>query len=388
MRVLIMGSGKMAIASALDLEKDREVEKITLMARRQRSLEKARERAKTEKIDTVKADCTDRSSIDLMKKYDVCIGALPHPASPPALKNALKAGLSVVDMVFEEEQWNLDEDAKKAGVTIIPGFGVHPGIANVFVGHALNKLDKTERVIIRCGGLPEPSVLPRSPLKHRTAFNINSALGEYVKKAQIIEEGKLKMVEPMTEIERIHHPKLGDIECFITGTGATLLKTLKGVSEFKSKTVRWPGNVDRMKLFVECGFLSDEKIEIYGAKITPIEIFTSIIRPKMVLEEGEKELTYLEVEVEGYRGNGLNKYRYQLLDYYDEKEGLSSMARTTGFPPAIAARMIVKGEIEQKGVVPPEKVFMHEKFEHLIKELSKRGISIEIKHTSVEQRKF
>lgn len=205
MRVLILGAGKMAVAPALDLEKDDDVERITLVARHQEPLDKIRERAKTEKIDTVKADATDASTVDLMKKYDVGIGALPHPASPPALRNAVKAGLSVVDMVFESEQWDLDEDARKAGVTIIPGFGVHPGIAWVFVGHAYNELDKTERVIIRCGGLPEPLVLPRSPLKHKTAFNIGSALGEYTKEAQIIEDGELKIVEPMTEIEKIEN---------------------------------------------------------------------------------------------------------------------------------------------------------------------------------------
>jgi len=383
-----MGSGKMAVASALDLEKDEKVERITLTDIDQRSLEKARKRAKTEKIDTVKVDCTDTSVIHLMKEYDVGVGALPHSASPPALKNAIKAGLSVVDMVFEEEQWNLDKDARRAGVTIIPGFGVHPGIANVFVGHAYNELDKTERVIIRCGGLPDPSVLPSSPLNHRTAFNIHSALGEYVKKAQVIEDGELRTVEPMTEIERINHPKLGDMECFITGTGATLLKTLKGVREFKSKTVRWPGNVDRMKLLVECGLLSEEEIEIYGVRTTPKEVFTSIIRPKMVLDEGEGELTYLEVEVEGYQGNVLKKYRYELLDYYDEKEGLTSMARTTGYPPAIAARMIADGQIQQKGVVPPEKIFLGQKFEYFIRELSKRGISIKMTETLVKEKRF
>ena len=387
-RVLIMGSGKMAIASALDLEKDQKVERITLTGRDQRSLENSRKKAKTEKIDAVKVDCTDISSISLMKKYDVGIGALPHSASVPALKNAIKAGLSVVDMVFEEEQWDLDGDAKKAGVTIIPGFGVHPGIAGAFVGHAYNELDKTERVFIRCGGLPEPSVLPNSPLNHRTAFNIYSALGEYAKEAQVIEDGKLRTVEPMTEIEKIHHPKLGDMECFITGTGATLLRTLKGVREFKSKTIRWPGNVNSMKLLVDCGLLSDEEMEIHGMKITPKEMFISIIQPKFILGEGKKELTYLEVDVEGYRGNVLKKYRYELLDYYDEKEGLTSMARTTGYPPAIAARMIADRQIEQKGVVPPEKIFIGEKFEHLMRELSKRGISIETKQTSIEERKF
>ena len=370
----------MGVASALDLEKDEKVEKITLMDNHQPNLEKALGRAKTEKIDIIKADATDRSTVDLMKKYEVGVGALPHPASAPALRNAIRAGLSVVDMVYEEEQLELDEDAKKADVTIIPGFGVHPGIANVFAGQAYSKLDKTIKVIIRCGGLPQN---PNSALHHKTAFNINSALGEYAKKVKVIENGKLKIMEPLSEPEKIQHPELGDIECFLTNTASTLLKTLGDVKELKSKTVRWPGNLDRMKLLMDCGLLRMEEVEVTGVKMRPLDVFATLIKPKMTLEEGEKELTYLEVEVEGTQGSVLKRYKFELLDYYDEKEELTSMSRTTGFPPAIAARMIVSGQITQKGIVPSEKIFIGDNFEFLMKELAQRGISVKITESSI-----
>ena len=106
----------------------------------------------------------------------------------------------------------------------------------------------------------------------------------------------------------------------------------------------------------------------------------------MILGEGEKELTYLGVEAEGFKGDALTRYRYELLDYYDEKEQLTSMQRTTGFPAAIAARMIVEGQIAEKGVVPPEKMFLADRFDHLMTELSKRRISISIEETSIKKR--
>lgn len=385
MRVLIFGSGKMAVASALDLEKDKKVERITLTGRRKRGLENAHKRTKSGKVDTVKIDVTSAQAIDLMKKYDVGIGALPHPASPLALKNAVKAGLSVADMVYEEETMTLDEDAKKAGVTIIPGLGVHPGIANVFAGHGYRELDKTLSIIVRCGGLPEH---PTPPLNHKTAFNLYSALGEYVAKPRIIEDGKLKLVEPMSELERIHHPKLGDLECFLTDTATTMLKSFRDVRQLKSKTVRWPGNRDYIKFLMECGLLSKDEVEINSIKTTGIDICASILAPKITLKEGEKELTYLETEVKGYEGRTLKEHRYKLLDYYDEKEGITSMGRTTGFPAAIAARMIAKGQVELTGVIPPEKIFIEEKFEHLMKELSKRGISLKMTEKWVKETIF
>jgi lysine 6-dehydrogenase len=383
--VVIMGSGRMGTGVAVDLEKDSKIEKITVVDTNQSSLDKAKAKARTSKIRTVKADVTDPSNVGLLREFDVGIGALPHPASPPALRTAIAAGLSVVDMVFEPEQWDLDADAKKAGVTIIPGFGLHPGLANVFAGHGCNGLEKVTSVIVRCGGLP---VNAKSPLNHRTAFNIFSAVGEYVKEAEIIEDGKIKKVPPMTEIEKIHHPKLGEVEAFITGTSATLTKTLAHAKVLKSKTVRWPGNVESMKLLSDCGLLSRKDTIIQGVKTTPLETFVLLAQHVMLLEEGEKDLSYLNVEVEGYVGNLLKKRMYELLDYYDEKEGLTSMQRSTGFPPAIAARMILNGQITEKGVVPPEKLFTGEKFEYLMKELSRRGISIDTRETSVEERKY
>ena len=246
-------------------------------------------------------------------------------------------------MVYEPKQLELDEAAKKAGITIIPGLGVHPGIANVFAGHAYSQLDETHKIILRCGGLPQdPS---GSPLLHKTAFNLNSALGEYAKEVKIIEDGKLKVVDPLSEPEKLHHPKLGDLECFLTNTTSTLIKTLRNVKELKSKTVRWPGNLDRVRILFDCGLLSLEAVEIGGVRMRPIDIFATIAHPKMTMEEGGKELTYLAVEAEGIQGGVLKRYEYELLDYYDENEGLTSMARTTGFPPTIAARMIVNGKI-------------------------------------------
>jgi saccharopine dehydrogenase-like NADP-dependent oxidoreductase len=34
---------------------------------------------------------------------------------------------------------------------------------------------------------------------------------------------------------------------------------------------------------------------------------------------------------------------------------LSAVARDTGFPPAIVARLVVEGRIRQRGVLPPER---------------------------------
>jgi saccharopine dehydrogenase-like NADP-dependent oxidoreductase len=53
------------------------------------------------------------------------------------------------------------------------------------------------------------------------------------------------------------------------------------------------------------------------------------------------------------------------------------MARTTAFPASIAAQLILKKVVKEKGVVPPEKLGMNsEVFRQFWEELKARGIEI------------
>jgi len=62
-----------------------------------------------------------------------------------------------------------------------------------------------------------------------------------------------------------------------------------------------------------------------------------------------------------------------MVDYY--KDGVTSMARTTGYPCAIMARLI-KG-IDKTGIIPPEELGKDEKlFPQLMDGLKIRGIRI------------
>jgi len=71
---------------------------------------------------------------------------------------------------------------------------------------------------------------------------------------------------------------------------------------------------------------------------------------------------------------GIRKHlRYDIVDKFDELSGLSAMMRTTGFPAAIIARMMVRGEVSRRGATPQELAINPEKF---VTELSKRGINI------------
>jgi saccharopine dehydrogenase-like NADP-dependent oxidoreductase len=66
-----------------------------------------------------------------------------------------------------------------------------------------------------------------------------------------------------------------------------------------------------------------------------------------------------------------------ISDRTDRRSGTSSMARTTGFPCTIVARMLAGGELNEAGVFPLELLARRGGlFDHMTSELSDRGVTL------------
>ena len=111
-------------------------------------------------------------------------------------------------------------------------------------------------------------------------------------------------------------------------------------------------------------------------KLPPFEVFSKIIFPKVRLEEDEKDITVLRVAVEGVKDDGEASYTFDMVDFYDEEKGITSMAKTTSYTAAIVARMLGRGDISEKGLVPPARVIRGDLFRHLLEKLADRGVDI------------
>jgi saccharopine dehydrogenase-like NADP-dependent oxidoreductase len=150
----------------------------------------------------------------------------------------------------------------------------------------------------------------------------------------------------------------------------------------KEKTLRYPGHIQLMAALRESGFFAKEEIEIKGVRISPLEFTSRIMFPKWQLKPGEQEFTVMRVVVEGKETNGKTvRHTYDLLDRFDTKLGVTSMARTTGYACTAAARLVVEGKFARKGICPPE--FLGEDqaaFDFLLAYQRERGI--EYKHTT------
>src|SRR5262249_16369887 len=142
---------------------------------------------------------------------------------------------------------------------------------------------------------------------------------------------------------------IGALEAVNTDGLRSLLTTIKA-RNMREKTLRYPGHFELMRVLRETGYFNKAEITLRnGAKVTPIEVTSQLLFPLWDLKRSDQEFTVLRVIVEGgvdsgNQGGEENKqrvrYTYDLFDETDLATGHSSMARTTGYPCAVVARML------------------------------------------------
>ncbi|MDA4137274.1 MAG: hypothetical protein OK449_09810, partial [Thaumarchaeota archaeon] len=194
----------------------------------------------------------------------------------------------------------------------------------------------------------------------------------YMDDARVIRDGKVVTVRPCDEVVPVGFPApVGACEAFYSDGLATLLYTQKGFKSLDELTVRYPGHVEKMKLLIDSGLLSKERIVVGGLEISPFEVTAKVLSEK--LSEGDPEdVTVMRVELRGRKG-GVD---YELLDYYDEKAGVTSMGKTTGYTCSIVTQMLGGGDIKGNGVIPPEVAVCGQGVDRLLSELGARGVRI------------
>lgn len=326
----------------------------------------------------LKTECRDLGGPEQIKRAvadaDIVVGAMPSTLGFMTLRAVIESGKPFADISFMvEDQTELDGLAKKHGVTVVVDCGVAPGLANIIIGHCDALLDATDRVVFYVGGLPKR---PRWMYQYKAPFAPADVLEEYTRPARMVEGGQVVTKPALSEPELIEFPPVGQLEAFNTDGLRSLLRTIKAPNMVE-KTLRYPGHIQLMRILRETGFFSKDEIEVRGAKVRPLDVTSKLLFPLWTYEPGEEEFTVLRVIVEGRKDGRRVRHTYDLYDEYDRASGQSSMARTTGFPCVIAARLLAQGRFHEPGVHPPEDLGRREGvLEHILNELAKRGVNV------------
>lgn len=374
MKALVVGCGNIGSVAAEDLAKSmRSVEVVVADSDKTRA-EAVAKRIRADNVSWILIDASDQKQVaKILKDYDLIMGFLPGKLGYRFAEACINAGRDLVDVSYmAENPLLLNDEAAEAGVTIVPDCGLAPGISNVLVGHAVQKLDKVDSVHIMVGGLPET---PVPPLGYTITWSPESLIDEYTRTAGIVKKGKKAEVETLSGLEEIEFPKVGRLEAFYTDGLRTLMHTVKA-EEMWEKTLRYPGHAEKVKVLEALGLFDEERVDVEGNRVSPRKLMARLLGQKLFRPE-VGDIVVLKVEVSGTEKSRHVSYVYHMLDFCDKKRGITAMARTTAYPASIVAQLLLKKALNEKGVVPPEKIGMHDElFKMFMDELEEHGIKI------------
>lgn len=378
MKILVLGAGRMGHGAVYDLAHNSPaVESITIADFDPSKAEAVRDGVGSAKITACRADASNYDEmVALFRGHDSVISCVNYWYNVELSKAAIETGACFCDLggnnYIVDDQLALDEQARAAGINIIPDCGLAPGMVSVLAMHGANRFGELDEIHIRVGGLPQD---PQPPLDYQLVFSVEGLINEYIEVARVIRDGRIETVESMTELESLSFDGFPPLEAFQTSGGtSTLPDTFLGrIRQVDYKTIRYAGHCDKFKAMIDLGLCSSDPIQVDGAEVKPRRVFGELLQKHLPADGPDYVLVRLDFVG---RSNGESKsLRYDIVDKLDESTGLSAMMRTTAFPASIIAQMMAAGDVLVRGATPQEKAIDPEKF---VAELDRRNIKIQM----------
>jgi lysine 6-dehydrogenase len=377
MRMLVLGAGLQGSACTYDLLQNPEVSQVRLADLHFDHLPEFLKPLSGPRLIPTPLDVRDREAVlAVMRESDAVMSAIPYYFNLALAECAVEAGVHFCDLggnteiVFQQKE--LAERAKAKGVTVIPDCGVAPGMVNILAEHGIRQLDSVDSVRIYVGGLPQS---PEPPLNYQVVYSLEGVLDYYTTLSWVLRDGKRTQVRALSEREMVEFPApAGELEAFHTAGGlSTMAFRYEGqIPEMEYKTLRYPGHAEIMETIRELGLLDLDPVDVKGVKVSPRDLFVSVVGPRLTKPKG-KDLLALRVTVAGTKGGKPATRRFDLIDYFDEQHGISAMMRTTGYSLSITGQMQARREVGAAGVWTPDECMPAEAY---IAELRKRGMNL------------
>jgi saccharopine dehydrogenase-like NADP-dependent oxidoreductase len=367
--IIVLGAGMVGSTMAIDMAKNHSV---TLTDFNKNALDKAIK--KCEKLTPIVLDVTDKAALQkTINPFDLVICAVPGFLGFETLKSIIEAGKNVVDIsFFPENSLDLFELAKQKKVTSIVDCGVAPGMGNIILGYYNEKLNITDFECL-VGGLPK---IKKWPFNYKAPFSPVDVIEEYTRPARYVENGNVIVKDALSDVEFVDFEGVGTLESFNSDGLRSIIYTMAHIPNMKEKTLRYPGHIEYINVLKKSGFFNEEKININGIDVSPLEFSSKILFNEWKLGDTEEEITVMRITLKGT--NKIDEIKtiiYNLHDEFCPKTNTSSMARTTGYTATAAANLFLDGLFTEKGVFPPELVGKHEKcFNYFLNYLKERGV--------------
>lgn len=341
---------------------------------------------------------------------------------------------------ISEEMQALHEDAKQKNIILLNECGLDPGLDHMTAMRVIDDIKSKGYELTGfqtdTGGLLAPESEKSNPWKYKFTWNprnvVMAASGGAVK---FLHEGKIKYIPYHKVFRRTERVDLGELGQFEEYANRDSLKyldlyNLHGIKTLFRGTLRRPGYCRAWHVFVQLGATDDsykiQKVEnmthrdfmnlflryhptdsvetklaqtmrldmdsnemiqlewlgvfnheLVGLKgeATPAQILQHILEKKWSLEPDDKDMIVMWHKF-NYLAHGEEKEIQSVMAVYGESESHTAMAKTVGFPVAIAVKNILNGTIQEKGVHLP---VIKSIYDPILNELESMGIKTEEK---------
>jgi saccharopine dehydrogenase-like NADP-dependent oxidoreductase len=311
---------------------------------------------------------------------DVAIDLLPKPFHGPVAVATVEHGLHLVNASYSvPEMEELADEALAKDLTILPEFGMDPGIDLVLLGEAVRSLDRVKEIVTYGAGFPEPAAAD-NPLKYKVTFIFDGVLKSYLRAGRVIRDGQIVEIKEseMFSPENIHELEVegvGRLEAFPNGD-ALKYADLLGIDrselrELGRYVLRWPGHCAFWRTIAGLHLLDDEPVLVDGVPVDRKRFLAAAIEPHIQYRDDERDIVLVRIDVRGRVGGEARRVVYQIIDRRDLETGFSAMSRTVGYTASIGALMIGTGQIRKRGLLSPVNDIPYGPF---VGELAKRGI--------------
>lgn len=319
----------------------------------------------------------------------------------------------------------LHSKAQSAGVLLLNEIGLDPGLDHLtamkMIREAHQQKWKVESFVSWCGGLPAPED-SNNILGYKFSWSPRGVLLAAQNSARYLRDGQIVEIEGndlLLSAQRVTEIAPGFAFEGLPNRDALKYQKLYGLEEDGCKTVlrgtlRYVGFSELLEQFRRLGLMDQTPVEagdwlsflkhrnglqeittqslmhhlnltLFAAKklfdalnwlqllnhqhrlsaTTPFDSFSDLIQQKLTYGPKERDLVLLHHDFLFKDPNGCFHRRTATICEYGQIGGYSAMARTVGFPVAIAAKMILKGVFKATGVQAP----IDEEFSKILSEM-------------------
>jgi saccharopine dehydrogenase-like NADP-dependent oxidoreductase len=370
---------------------------------------------------------------------DLVISMLPAIYHVEVAKDCIELRTDLITPSYiSSEMRVLNEEAIAAGIVIMNEIGVDPGIDHMsamkVIDHIKDIGGKLTSFKSFCGGLLAPES-DNNPWHYKFTWNPrNVIVAGQGPAACYMDNNEYKYIpysQLFKKLDRIEIPPYGAFDGYANRNSLIYSSTygIYGIPTIYRGTLRRPNYCQGWDVFIQLGMTDDsyamtnsetltpraflnaflpyepstsvedkfkkvlgdeqaylfdqfESMGIFDDSFTygienasPAKLLQQLLEPKWKLEPGDKDMLVMYHEFEYQIQNERKKITSSLVAL-GEDEVYTAMSNTVGLPVAIAAKLILAGELKEKGVtLPVNKVV----YEPILNELASFGITFEEK---------